>query len=90
MSLVVKTGSKYNAIGYSNPTLDRLLDAGDREQDVTKREAYYKKADQMIVDQAALIPLYYISKMWLVKPFVKELEFNGLGMVPHYHTRIVR
>jgi len=65
------TGSNQNNGGYSNPTLDALLEAARTERDVTKRIEMYQQAEQMLVDDAAaLFTIHYLSYE-LVKPYVK-------------------
>jgi peptide/nickel transport system substrate-binding protein len=52
------TGGSSNAQKFSNPDVDRLLDAGRRETDQTVRRDDYAKAAALIADQVSYIYLY--------------------------------
>jgi ABC-type oligopeptide transport system substrate-binding subunit len=65
------TGSNQNNGGYSNPQLDSLLEAARVERDVTKRIEMYQQAEQMIVDDAAVLFTAHSLSYELVKPYVK-------------------
>jgi peptide/nickel transport system substrate-binding protein len=47
-----------NLTGYSNPAMDRLLEAADREFDPAKRQALLKKAVRLAAEDLPFIPLY--------------------------------
>jgi len=65
------TGSNQNNGGYSNPQLDVLLESARIERDVTKRIAMYQQAEQIIVDDAAVLFTTHSLSYELVKPYVK-------------------
>jgi oligopeptide transport system substrate-binding protein len=65
------TGTEQNVGGYSNPALDKLLEAARVEQDVTKRIALYQQAEQMIVNDAPVLFTTHSLSYVLVKPYVK-------------------
>jgi oligopeptide transport system substrate-binding protein len=67
-----RCGSQQNNTGYCNPELDKLLDQAASEEDPAKREALYYQAEQIIVNDAAWIPLFYEVQYWLVKPYVQN------------------
>ena len=74
------TGSENNAFGYSNPEVDALLDKAAVEQDDFARMALYQQAEQMIVDEAACLPLWFGTNYILVKPYVKDYKLSPLGI----------
>jgi len=74
------TGSENNAFGYSNPEVDALLDRAAVEQDEVSRMAMYQQAEQMIVDEAACLPLWFGTNYILVKPYVKDYVLSPLGI----------
>ncbi len=65
------TGSPQNNGHYSNPELDRLLEQARTERDVNQRIAMYQQAEQMIVDDAAVLFTVHWIDYVLVKPYVK-------------------
>ncbi len=73
------SGVEYNYGGYSNPTLDALLDKAAVEQDAAKSLQMYQQAEQMLVDDAAVIPLWFGKNYLLVKPYVEGYELNAMG-----------
>lgn len=53
-----KTGEVFNFTGYSNPTVDELLEEGRVTQDFDARKEIYAEINQQIVDDAPYIYLY--------------------------------
>jgi oligopeptide transport system substrate-binding protein len=79
LDILFRTGSQNNGGGYSNPQLDALLDKAAVEQNVGLRLSEYQTAEQMIVRDAAVLPLYYGRNYQLVKPYVKGYVESPLG-----------
>ncbi|MDR3279315.1 MAG: ABC transporter substrate-binding protein, partial [Synergistaceae bacterium] len=52
-------GAKGNYSRYSNPEVDKLLEDGRVETDPAKRVEIYKKAEQLIVEDAPWVYLFY-------------------------------
>jgi oligopeptide transport system substrate-binding protein len=73
--------SEGNTGQYSNPNVDSLLDRANAEQDVNKSFALYQQAEQIIVNDAACIPLSFGKDYILVKPYVKDYQLNPMGFV---------
>ncbi len=74
------TGSDQNTGGYSNPDLDRLLEAARVEQDVAKRITMYQQAEQMIVNDAPVIFTIHSLAYMLVKPYVKGFVLTPIDV----------
>ena len=74
------TGRENNIFGYSNPSLDALLDRAGMEQDEAVRLSMYQQAEQLIVDEAPCLPLWFGINYILVKPHVKGYELSPLGI----------
>ncbi len=65
---------------YCSTKFDDLVWKAAAEVDYDKRAALYKQCEQeFIVDNPAVIPLYYTARTRLVKPYVKGLIINGSG-----------
>jgi oligopeptide transport system substrate-binding protein len=77
-----------NGVGYSNPAFDRLCDQADVEPDTQKRMALYAQAEQIAVDDAPWIPIYYQRDLELIKPRVGHLRDSLLGHLPHLTTTV--
>jgi oligopeptide transport system substrate-binding protein len=67
--------------GYRNPEVDRLFAAAAVERDPERRRALYLEAQQRILDDAAVIPLYHSIDYTLVKPHVKGLTITAMGVL---------
>ncbi len=80
LEYLLKTGSYYNAGKYSNKDVDALLQTAAVEQDAAKRMAMYQQAEQIIMQDAPLIPLTNGINHYLVKPYVKNYRINATGM----------
>ena len=74
------SGSAQNSGGYSNPELDRLLEAARTEQDVTKRIEIYQHAEQIIVDDAPVLFTTHSLSYSLIKPYVKGYVFTPIDV----------
>lgn len=60
--------------------LDALLEAGSVEQDDEKRKEIYAKAQQRIIDQAYIIPIYVFPYIVGTTNSVGGFKFNNLGI----------
>jgi len=74
------TGSENNISGYSNPGIDSLLNQAAIEPDNAIRLRLYQQAEQIIVDEAPCLPLWFGINHILVKPYVKGYQLNALGI----------
>jgi peptide/nickel transport system substrate-binding protein/oligopeptide transport system substrate-binding protein len=75
------TGSPDNYIGYSNPDVDRLLRQAEIELDSANRQRMYLDAQQLIVDDHVLIPLYHDVSYTLIQPWVRDLTVTPIGVL---------
>jgi len=70
--------ASFNNAKYSNKAFDNYLNKAMYETDNEKRMQYYLKAEQLLVDDAVFIPLYYASEIRLVDPQLKNFPINEL------------
>ncbi|HVB64483.1 MAG TPA: peptide ABC transporter substrate-binding protein [Nitrolancea sp.] len=73
--------STENYIGYNNPKVDQLLDQAGAESDPSKRQALYEQAQQLIIDDAVVIPVYDDVQFELIKPHVHGLDVTPIGLL---------
>lgn len=88
LSLMLRTGSPENTIGYSNPEFDRLCDQADVEPDPQKRLALYGRAERIAVEDAPWVPMYHLRDVELHKPYVRGLRDSLMGHLPHIRTTV--
>jgi oligopeptide transport system substrate-binding protein len=70
-----------NYIGYSNSRVDALLAQAERELDPATRANLFLQAQQQIVDDGVLLPLYHDVSYTLIKPWVRGLTETPIGVV---------
>ncbi len=56
---------------YSNPKVDALAAQADVERDPAKRVKMYQDAENLVLADTPMGPLYNSENVFLVKPFVK-------------------
>jgi len=78
LDVLFHSGTKDNIGEYSNSEVDALLEEAREERDVTARRNLYQQAEQMIVNNAACLPIYFDVSYTLVKPYVKNLPLTPL------------
>lgn len=71
LEILFHTESSQNYGGYSNPEVDTLLDQARQTQDLEERLAIYQQVEQLLLEDAAWIPLYFSVDAALVKPYVQ-------------------
>lgn len=63
---------------YSNPVFDKYFDQAMSEIDEEKRMKLFAKAEQVLIDDAAVIPIYHASEIRLVNPQLKNFSINEI------------
>jgi len=71
--------SSRNFFRYANATVDELLSRARNEQDLSRRVDLYRRAEQLILDDAPVIPFWHYTYERLFQPYVRSVEVNGLG-----------
>lgn len=85
LDILFHTGADYNNSNFSNKELDELLDRAAVEQDYDKRMDMYQQAEQLVVDQAPVLPMWFSKNYELVSPIVHGYTIDPLG-VPRFNT----
>lgn len=75
------TGQADNYVGYSNPDFDAVLQNAAAEQDPDVRTQLYAQANQILMDDAVVLPFYYDRSYMLVRPWVHGLTVTPLGIL---------
>jgi oligopeptide transport system substrate-binding protein len=82
LDILFHSGAENNYGGYSNPEVDALLDMANVELDSEVSLDLYQQAEQILVSEAACLPLWFGQNYLLVKPYVSGYELNPMGL-PH-------
>lgn len=85
LDTLFRTGSEYNDSHYSNKDFDNLIDKAAAEKDYDARMALYQKAEQIIIDDAPVMPLWFGKNHLLINPRVHNFSIDPLG-VPRLNT----
>ena len=75
------TNGGSNDAGFSNAEYDKLIDATKKETDPAKRAELFRKAEDILMKEMPVIPLYFYTKVKGVKPQVKGFRVSPLGQV---------
>jgi oligopeptide transport system substrate-binding protein len=67
-----------NSSRFVNARFDSLFLAAQQEPDITKRMDLFRRADQVALDEGALMPIYYEENFRLVQLGVKNFPPNGM------------
>lgn len=79
VDLLFHTGSDANYGGYSDPQVDRLLDEAAVEPKEDTRVDLYRKAERILLQDAAIVPLWFDRQFYLVKPYVGGIAPQASG-----------
>lgn len=71
--------STRNVFGYVNPVVDDLLERARTARDPQRRVELYRRAEQLVVDEAPVVPIWHYTYERLFQPWVRSVEVNGLG-----------
>ena len=70
-----------NYTRYNNIKFDRLYEAALAEKNDSLRYKIYQQADQLMINDAPVVPLWYDMVIRLVQPYVKNFTPNSLNLL---------
>lgn len=73
------TGASYNYGKWSNKTYDKYVAASKTTGSTSTRFKELAKAEQILLEEQGVTPLYHPVEAWMVKPSVKGMIYNGAG-----------
>jgi oligopeptide transport system substrate-binding protein len=73
---IFRCKSTDNRSRWCNPEFDRLMDEAARTSDRKRRLELVRAAEQVMIDEAPILPLYVYTQHHLVKPYVRGLGTN--------------
>ncbi len=89
VDVLFRTGSSINNTNYSNPEVDALLEEANVEADPVRRIELYQEAEEIIVEDAAWLPLWWgVEGKVLVKQHIEGLTFPPLSVPIYQHVWI--
>jgi len=81
-------GQGFNWSRYANPTLDHLLDEGDVTFDLATRKKVYQQAQQIIMDNAVVIPVFINEQAFGRLATIEGITYVEGGQPLFYATHI--
>jgi len=76
---------QYNCGHYSNPAMDKMVEAANVETDSAKRAEMLKGVEATLYNEAAFVPLHWQNLAWaaksnvMIKPIVNAMNFPYFG-----------
>ncbi|MGL5708800.1 MAG: peptide ABC transporter substrate-binding protein [Aeromonas sp.] len=67
-----------NESGYCNPDFDLLLEQAANTLDSASRAELYRHAEQLLLEEAPILPVYHYNQMRLVDPTLRGLPSQNL------------
>ncbi|WP_119080784.1 ABC transporter substrate-binding protein [Chitinophaga alhagiae] len=83
-----KNPSPPNYTRYNNPAFDRLYERAIQEINDSVRYSLYQQMDQLVINDAPVVPLFYDMSARFRQPNVSGLASNGLNLLELRRVRI--
>ncbi len=77
-----------NRIGYANPAVDALTSRADVMSNGEERLSLYHQAEDIALQDAVIIPIYFQRDAELISPRVSGLRESIFGHLPHTTTAV--
>lgn len=81
--------SKINSIQFSNHQFDQLCKKADGLNNPAERQKLYQKAEDILLQDGSVIPLFFPKEYYLVKKRVHYLQTNLMGFLPLSHVELL-
>lgn len=79
-----------NYTRYKNPEFDKAFEKAIAETNDSLRYKLYQLADQIMMNDAPVVPLWYDKAVRLVQPHVTGFKANALNLLELRHTKLIR
>ena len=88
LSTLLASYGNENKINYKNDQYDALCREGDMTMDENKRKELYAKAEDIVLQDAPFIPIYYQKDAELISKRVSGIRNSAFGHLPHTTTAV--
>lgn len=88
ISLFFTTKGNENKISYSNPKVDELCAKADADENEAERLQLYAQAEDIVLQDAPIFPIYFQRDAELISPRVHGLRNSLFGHLPHYKVSL--
>jgi len=76
-----KSPNGFNYSHFNNEAFDGLYEKAQKENNDSTRYGLYQQMDQLIIDNAPIVPLYYDEVVRLVQPGISGLQTNAMNIL---------
>ncbi|AWK50161.1 peptide ABC transporter substrate-binding protein [Clostridium beijerinckii] len=80
LDMFISTSAQNNS-GYNNPKFDTVINAAKKELDTTKRMDLLHQAEDMLMADMPVIPLYYYTRTIGIKDYVKDARVSVMNSI---------
>ena len=80
------TESGNNRTGWSNDEYDDLITLASQTSDQVQRYAYFQRAEEILMDEAPIVPIYTYTRNFLISPDVQGWNRNILDHQSYKHV----
>lgn len=70
-----------NDAQYHNPKYNALIEEAQQTNDKTRRNELMHEAEKLLFDDCVIIPIYYTTQPYVVRPGIKEYHWSPLGLI---------
>jgi peptide/nickel transport system substrate-binding protein len=67
-----------NSFRYINPKYDEMFEKALATTNEAERNKLYYQLEQIVIDDAPLLPIYYSVNRRLIQPYVKNFDANAM------------
>ncbi|MED4754275.1 peptide ABC transporter substrate-binding protein [Brevibacillus choshinensis] len=79
-----------NDTNWENPKYKELLNQSALEKDPEKRKAILAQAEQILMDEMPIMPIYFYTDSWVQNDKVTGIVIDGLGAVDYKNADIAQ
>jgi len=87
---IFRTGNGNNWSGWANPAYDALLDEANRNVDPARRFELLQRAEALMLEDVAMVPLFNQASLFLLHPAVKNWQLSPLSYNRYHAIRLAR
>jgi oligopeptide transport system substrate-binding protein len=87
-TMMATYGNEDRGLNYNNPQFDALCKAADAEPVETKRLALYAQAEDLALQDAPWVPIYFQRDAELISPRVSGIRDSVFGHLPHTTVKL--
>ena len=69
------------ATGWRNEIYDQLVNEAGRATDQVHRISLYREADRLLIENVAIVSLFYRRRNFLLKPWVRSYPVSPRGVI---------